>query len=598
MPPLPNQEWFEMRDLRKRSLSTAVWIPLVASQVLIRRGEIGVLGHIEEYFGCVTVAVPVARKAEAEMLEWSSLSGRDHTPHNYHGHYNPVDSHEDNNGQPFGTRLVIKQHLNSHELDEWHLHQDLVVALQLKREKDSWVCPQEGYAEVARLTRDDEGEPRLLEIRAEHLRDYLCARDMGLFSSSFRSREAVLDNASSIAWPSNPLEEKTTTQLWEGSVKPLNENDPFGGGLHFMHVGRKNVDMEEDVPHYGPPGDDEVIMDSWTRDAREGRKVFMIMGELWRSDWLPPAPSSPRVREDELPASVYFITDAVGTRETKDTLTVESRWLWFRPQVMNDLSNRRGGSLRWYTRETGGIGGVPDQNIHFGLNRVGLINIYAKDIAQLPDWQQQIWSGYSVSPDGGVSNELLSSQMQAIVAETQAPEAFLKSGLDLLNTLTDKALGFRLFRPHDDYDDILSRVHRFRALDRAGLFALAKDVARLVSDSIDAASIQKHVVPPKGEKWGSHKSLEKLLASKIDPALARSLLTPLVGTYNLRLADAHLPSSETDEALAQVGINEKLPPVWQGAQLLSACVGSLYRIAEVLRNEFLTTATTPPETTN
>lgn len=584
-----------MRDVRKRSLTTVVWIPLAASQVLTRQGESGALGYQEEYFGCVSIAVPVARKAEAEELEWTSLSGRDHTPHNYHGHYNPVDSHEDNDGKPFGTRLVIKQHLNSHELDEWHLHQDLVVALQLKREKDSWVCPQEGYAEVARLTRKENGEPQLLEIRAEHLRDYLCARDMGLFASSFRSREAVLENASSITWPTNPQEEKTASQRWEGSVRPLNENDPFGGGVHFIHVGRKDVDMEEDVPHYGPPGDDEAILNSWTRDAREGRKVFMVMGELWRSDWLPPAPQSPRVREDDLPASVYFVTDAVGTRETRDTLTVESRWLWFRPHVMSDLVSRRGGSLKWYTRETGGIGGVPDQKIHFGLNKAGLVNIYAKDIAQLPDWQQQIWSGYSVSPDGGVSNELLSSQMRAIPAETQAAEAFLKPGLDLLNMLMDKALGFRLFRPHDDYDDILSRVHRFRALDRVGLFSLAKDVARLVADSIDAASIQKHVVPPKGEKWGSLKSLEKLLANKIDPALARSLLTPLVGTYNLRLADAHLPSSETDAALALVGIDEQLPHVWQGEQLLSACVDSLYKIAQVIRDEFITL---PPQPTS
>jgi len=37
-----------------------------------------------------------------------------------------------------------------------------------------------------------------------------------------------------------------------------------------------------------------------------------------------------------------------------------------------------------------------------------------KDIAYLPEWQQRIWSAFNVSPEGGVSDELLASQCEQI----------------------------------------------------------------------------------------------------------------------------------------------------------------------------------------
>lgn len=592
MPIIPNQEWFEMRDVRKRSLSTAVWIPLAASQVLMRHGKSREVCYQDEFFTCDSLAIPLTRQSEAVKLTWDDVDTHSHAPEAKKEHYTPVDSHEDYDGEAFGVRLAIRQSFdNQEDADEWHLHQDLVVALRLKRENDSWVCPQEAYQEVARLKRKDDGEPHLLEIKAEYLLDYLCARRMGLFVGSFHYREAILASKAGIIWPSNPNEEKTASQRWEGHVGELNADGAIGGSVLFIHSGRNDVDMEEDVPKFSFPSDGEVTTKSWTREADDdGRKIFMVEGRLWRGEWLTPASNSPRVRRDKLPGSAHFVTEAVGTRETKETLTRGSRWLWFDPKIMSILAHRRGGSLVWHTRETGSIGGVPGQRLHFGVNQVGLINIYAKDIGLLPDWEQQFWAGFNVSPNGKVSQELMMSQMQAIPADTSAPEALLKPGLTLLNELTEQKLGFPLIRPHADYDMILAKVHRFRVLDKAGLFELAKDVARLLADSIDAASIQKHLVLQKGEKPGSLKSLEKLLATKIDPSRARSIMTSLAGIYDLRLADAHLASSKTDDALKLVNIDENLPPVWQGEQLLAACVDSIYQIANVLRDEFTTTS--------
>jgi len=212
-----------------------------------------------------------------------------------------------------------------------------------------------------------------------------------------------------------------------------------------------------------------------------------------------------------------------------------------------------------------------------------LINVYAKDIALLPEWQQKIWAGYNISPEGKVSEELLASQMKADPANTQAPEDFLAKGLSKLNHFAELRLRISIIRQNNNIPDLIAHIHRFRAIDKAGLYALAKDIARLTADSIDAAAIQTIVSPQKGTKWGSLKSLENLIALKIDPKIARAMLGPLFGIYELRHADAHLPSSEIDAARALVDVDQNLPFILQGYQLLCACVDSIYGIAGVLR---------------
>ena len=39
-----------------------------------------------------------------------------------------------------------------------------------------------------------------------------------------------------------------------------------------------------------------------------------------------------------------------------------------------------------------GLVSLPDYKVHFGVNRVGLITVYAYDIARLPVWQQRTWA--------------------------------------------------------------------------------------------------------------------------------------------------------------------------------------------------------------
>lgn len=579
------QEWFEMPEIRKRTFEKSVWIPLRAVNMIEEEGQIGYEGYKSNFFGAGSLAIPLDYKTEAEKLDWMDIGiSYDHCGYIQDEEYVPSNIYKDYGSQLVGEHLVLNQRINSIENRVWHLNQDFVITLGLKREGDIWVRPNEGYIEVARLYRREDKSPYLLEVRASHLKDYLCARNMALYITSYYGRVEIVNDVSHIHWDDRIIKEHKDMERWEGRIVEIHEGGmPFGGKTAVFHVARTDVDTEEDVPTFNFNSDEGIRSESWTK-AHNGKKLYRVEGELWRKEWINPGKISPIIRGDEKPATVFFIIDAEGTQENKKTLVKSTRWLWFRPEVVIALAHRRGGILTWYTKDTGEVGCLPDYSVHFGINRLGLVNVFAKDIGLLPDWQQKIWAGYNVSPEGKVSKELLAAQMKAEPANTKAPEQFLEKGLELLNYFSKKELGIKILRDHDFIPKVLKKCHRFRATDKDGLYALAKDIARLTADSIDAAAIQTIVSPPKGTKWGSLKSLENLLAKKIDPEKARSLLSSFVGAYELRHGDAHLPSSEIDEAFNLIGVDKDIPYIHQGYQLLDSCVSSLFNIVEVIKN--------------
>src|SRR5258708_7604366 len=174
-----DQKWFEMPDVRRRKLNNAVWIPLRAAQTLESTDKRGYLGFREEFFGVGSIAVPLDNKVRAETLGWHDIGLRyTHRGGMDGNRYVPADFFDGYGLNLNAVALVLAQSGNADDPPEWHLHQDFAITLRLKREGDLWLATEEGYIEVVRLRRDDDGSPILLEIRAEHLKDYLCARGM------------------------------------------------------------------------------------------------------------------------------------------------------------------------------------------------------------------------------------------------------------------------------------------------------------------------------------------------------------------------------------------------------------------------------------
>lgn len=571
------QEWFEMAEIRKRSFDAAVWIPLRASQRK-EKGKWGYLGYTSEFFGVGSLAVPLRKRDAAAALGWAELGlSRDHCGYADRRRYVASDECEEKKLKG-AVPLVLSQRGNSVDPPTWHIHQDLVVTLGLKREGNRWLAMDEDYTDVVRMELDRDQRPILLEVRADHLKDYLRARSMALIVSWYRERQEVVEAEPGFKWP-KPDGAYKDGERWEGRIQEIHEGgEQFGSSMAVMLVTRPNLDFDEDVPRIGIS--DEMETSSFARKVSEGRKLYRVVGEVWRDEWVEPGARSTRIRRDDPDSPISFIVDAAGRKRTAKKLIGSGSWLWFKPDLIPALLERRAGGLRWYTRETGGVRGWPHGYVHFGINSLGLVNAYAKDVAYLPEWLQRVWGGFNVSPEGKVSDELYSAQGQGVPAKTQAPEAFLPAGVTILNDAFRKRFGVALFRPYSNREEAFKTCHRFRALSSSGLYELAKDLVRVIVEHIDSTALHKIVSPPQKEGWGSLKSLEKVLATLKGGHGAHDALGPLHGVYNLRLADAHFAGKDLNEAYALAQVDRTLPFVLQGRDLLITCVTALHRIAD------------------
>lgn len=579
------QQWFELKEARRKDWNKSVWVVLRAINNIEDLGKYGFHGYKSDFFGLGSVAFTIEQLDKVKELTWSDIGiGRQHSGHVDNNNYIPAEVFRDTWRQVDGINLVLEQQSEGDFPRAWFLNPDIVLTLGLFQEGNVWVSPREGYDEVARVEYED-NKPISIEIKAKYLKDYLCARGMFLYMTSYHSRDYIFESIEHLKWEEKELKSHDDElSNWEVRIMPIHEGgEPFGSKMAVFHVSRTDIDETDDLPDISQmPSDENTASEQWERKF-EGRKLFRVIGELWKNIIIMPSKNSPIVRGDEVESSIYFISDLDGSKVSGRKLIDSGRWLWFKPEVMNILSQRRGGDLIFYSRFTGSVSCYEGYSTHFGVNDLGLINVYAKDIGLLPEWQQQIWSGFNCSPEGGISRELHSSQVRAEPADSKSPEKFLPIALEYLNRSTTKLFGFSLFRDHESIPVIVKNIHRFRSLTQDSFYGLAKDLARVIADNLDSASMQKIVAPGKGEKWGSIKSLEKLLSSRYDNNSVRKVMAPLVGIYELRHADAHLPSSKIEEAFSLIEIDRTLPFVIQGEQMIHYVVTSLFTIFEFFK---------------
>jgi hypothetical protein len=580
-----NKAWFDLVPRIKRKYAKAAWIPLRLFKT-VRVGSFGDVDYSSIFEGVHSIAVPITHRSIGKEYSWSD--DHEHRPWTEDTTYFSADTYKGNVEGTFATRLVLRQHIPGERVDVWHLHQDLVIALGLKREGDVWLRPDERCIDVAKLMRDAESRPVALEMRSEFLRDYLCARGCALRLATYFEKDGILTELGDIDFlEDGAYEDVENGQLFKRAWPIDSTGTPFGSRTAVFKISRTDVDVEEDVPVMGPESDSNTESENYSF-TRGGEKRWRVMSEFRRDEWLEPADASPRVRWDKVPSTVNFIVESDGSKMNADALNDEDigRWLWFSPAVVQSLLAQPGSRLQWYTRDTGGLSTPSDPRVHFGVNESGLITVYAFDIARLPEWERRHWSGFNVTPEGKVSTELLSAQVCTKVAPTQAPEQVFAEIRLKANIAFEKRFGVALFRHHDQIDEILSRIHRFRALDEVGLFSLAKDIARVTADAIDVSKVQSVSPPPADKKRGSLKSLEAALAAISSSDLAHKAMSPNFAAYDLRLDDAHLPKSDRLASFQILEINEADTSMTKGFKLLEKTVLAWYRIHSILVGQF------------
>lgn len=577
-----DSDWVLLSRETRRKFATATWVPLRASQQQ-NSGEITQVGFTSDVFACGSVAFPPEHRDRADKLGWSDIGiGHNVLPYAYDdGDYSPIDQYQYNDKEPLGVELVFEHPQPVVGGRKWILNPDLVVALRLIKDRENWIRPEEDFTVVVREHLDSDDNHCLIEIRREYLSDYLAARNMNLRLSYYfqRVRNITDEEANSISLN----ETRGNRDGGEFSLSMRTLEAVFGGEWAVFRAWRTDVDDEEDAPVMGQESNDNTASES-SRGRRTGYTGVRVEGEFWRDEWIEHGGTSVRVRGDQETDLPSYVVETDGKRMPSVELNHEEvgRWLWFRPSVVTELLSHRGFSLEWFTADTAGLGSTSGYRTHIGLNSSDLVSVYAHDIARLPGWEQRIWSGHNVAPDGKVSKELLDAQVRADPASTVAVEAKLLRTLDSLQTGFREVLGVDLFTHDLNAETFAHQVSRFAVSDRQSLLRLAKELVRVFTDRLNVTALRTIATRSDKDKLGSNKLLESIVADKIGADQARKIFGPIVGTYDMRIGDAHPTSSKIEEAIALAGIDETRSFLRQGEQLIHNFGCSTYWIGRVL----------------
>lgn len=578
-----NKDWILQSKETRRIFATAAWVPLKAI-CKNEKGNVQKIGYVSEFFGCNSIAFPPEHKDIAETLEWSSIGiSLDAKPYVYDdGYYKSVDQYEWNEKEPFGIHLIFDHPQPVIGGRKWIINPDLIIALRLVKENNSWVRPEEDFVEVIRESFDNKGNHIQIEIKREFLMDYLAARNLSLRLSYYRQRVEnieMLEN-SDYSDLSNFQEERDNGNF---ELRICSLNDIYGGSWASLRVWRTDIDAEDDAPVMGEENNQNTESESF-QGYRNGYEGIRIEGEFWRNEWIEHQNLSTRIRCDKDQHLPTFIVETDGRRMASSELDNEDigRWLWFRSGIVNELLKHRGFSLEWYTAETGSIHSTSGYHTHFGINNSDLITIYAYDIAKLPSWEQHVWAAYNTVPEGKVSAELLDSQVKVQPASTHAAEELLFKAIKMLEMSFKQELNITLFTQDINEQGFFQQISRFMSVDRASLLRLAKDLIRIFTDRLNVKELRNLSQHKDKEKLGSNKLLQDIVAQKIGEENAYNIFSIIIGTYNMRIGDAHPTSSKIADAMKLAGIDENKSFLKQGEQLISNFGQAIFYIGRAL----------------
>jgi hypothetical protein len=355
--------WIEMKDTEALSFEKATWIPLLVQRNDLEHGRRGYTGHRNEYCNFDSIIVPADLQNQFRKTDWHSVSRKnsDHAWANDEGFWPPGNFMQ----EPKILYPVLQQSFDTGEPIQWHLLQELEIGMNLQRRKDSWIRPEENDIEVAKLERDPSGTPEALLFRAEHLRDYLCAKKSLLLLTGFVVRDAVEESFSGLNWPRDHQQREFGHGEWDGTLAAIHEGGgPFGMETGVLRMWRESVDPNLDLPQMAHPSVETAPKSEAFTTKAKGRKLSFLSGRIWVKHWVHPAERSPRIRRDHVPARVPFMVENQEQKTLSGDGLVEYRgWLWFKPSVIPGILTSPKSSLGWFTEKTGQIGAARDLKV-------------------------------------------------------------------------------------------------------------------------------------------------------------------------------------------------------------------------------------------
>ncbi len=517
-----NQRWFEMVDVISNRHGDGEWTLLWAYDV-IRTGEEFSAPYCEEIFRVRSIFAPMTNKMELFSV-WHDIDSDNVYPCVDRKHYcKPGTYYLDSSiGREAGEYGVYSYITARGETSELIINPDLLAALGLVRSGDSWVRPSECDKEVIKIERNNEDKIVRISVRTELLKDYLCARGMGLYVEEFRHRQEQAFDGNQIGWTRSPYIEEKIARDGNGRYE--------WKGWMFKHEDEHSWDDVQAVK--GPI----LSLPSYYR----------IEGQLWKQFWVIPGKSSTRVADDNLGLTFYVMPNG----EQHEISPVDDDeyghvYLFFNIGIVRKLQNA-GLSFKWDARDVFTIQPPSGEPIMCGISTKSKIFAISADIARQDGWLQLLLHSENVEPEemgGIVGCELFQNQMLCEYLRTKAPENEFPRLMKVLSDVFKERTGVSLWQEIDTGAAMVASVSRFSAIDQDGYIALAKHITRAMIERLDVTNLKK-IINGKFEtaQLGSIGLLACALKSldvRIDGEATVSFMRKI---NSLRQVDAHLMS--------------------------------------------------------
>lgn len=101
----------------------------------------------------------------------------------------------------------------------------------------------------------------------------------------------------------------------------------YGEKARIFHISRTDLNEEDEILELGFPTSDSQVETTIRDKGFEWWKLYSTMWRLWKNEWLEPATISTRVKWDDSPSSIYFITNTSWVKTIAEDMKDGKNWL-------------------------------------------------------------------------------------------------------------------------------------------------------------------------------------------------------------------------------------------------------------------------------
>ena len=358
---------------------------------------------------------------------------------------------------------------------------------------------------------------KYVQIKIEHLKDYLAARKMILVRFHAHQRQVARPITEIIGKPNDSRMVKNDSRLYMANIYAV------GGKTHSRLFGKDII-----TPYNEPRHRDYLFLT---------KKYYKYANFIWKVD------------DDGNP-----VEDSCAWEQAPSDFL---RPIYFKKDVLRKYYD----NPRIYEVTDGIIAHLDLWSIPYGQNEHGLVTVWLGDLGHIPYKEQLHWKQYNVTPEGSIGGAFYKRQLMAEFAESDDPVHIIIQLREQINRKFQKTFGFPLFRELSEDDHyVLSTLHSLTTNEQKEFDEQILYLAKGFIDSLDKKSLKSktHWIPKDSNDNTTFNYLEHFLheSTSLEPSDISRLIIIFRTIQALRsLSAAHIKSVKYNTYLTNVGLD-------------------------------------------